>query len=1484
MAAVAALALGTISVQAQNTFGAVAVGSTSGAQDVIVSSATSGTVKSVAVLTFGAANGDFAAGAGTSTCATFSGTGTCTQSVTFSPSAPGLRMGAVVLLSTSNTVLGTTYLSGTGVGGLGVLALGNVTIVAGVEGAYTAVGDGLPATQANLNLPSSVTLDGAGNMYIADSLDDRVRMVCGAATTATIAGTTCATAGVIYAIAGNGKADYTGDGGAAVSATLSAPHGVALDGAGNLYIADTGNNVIRMISAATGEITTVAGLSSTSTICNMDVVGDGCPATQASLKQPWGVTLDASGNLYIADTYEHRIREVSAATGIIATIAGTGTTQSNGSGGYNGDGIAANAAELNYPYAVAFDSQGNMYIPDAGNQRVREVVASSGTVTGASQIVTFAGTGTQANNNPSQYCPLPAPAQANQTELSWPEGVAVDAAGNVYIADTQNAGIRKVNVSTGMLSTLTQAGCGVSYVAGGFTTNQLYGPMGLYLDGSGNLYIADYYDMVIREVQSSYVAVNDMTAPVRQGSQSPAVAVIVENDGNAPLDLTAPAAGANTALGSSTTCATGMLAVAGDCTIGAEFAPAPTPAINGDQDENGTIAVTEDTQAGVPAPSNPLTVQVFGVAEPVNGTTTTVASTPDPSALQQNVTFTVTVSTGSGTGNLTGTVSIADTYNSATTTLASALPLTPNGAGTTGTATFAIATLGVGQHSIVASYNNSNDPNHFSSSSTDNSASPLIQTVEGGTGTTLASSANPSAVGASVTFTAVVTASGGVTPDGTVTFMDGANALGAPVALATVGSVQEAQYTTSTLTNGAHQITAVYSGDPSKDIQSSTSNLVVQVVQQPATLSIGSSPNPSNYGSAVTFTATIQSAATNAATGTVVFLDNGLQIGTGTLAGNPAVATFTTSTLAVGTHPVTATYAGDNYNSQAQTPSAVNQVVNQAQTSTTVAASPNPGIAGAQETITATVTVTAGATTPSGTVTFTSGTVTLGTAPVAANGTATLRTTLAPALYQVVATYAGNANVNGSASSPLSLNITQATTGTTVAESPTPALVALPITFTATVKGNGGTPTGTVNFVANGNTIGSAVLNGSGVASITTSALPLGAYSVTANYLGDTNDGGSVSSPASFTVSLATTTVSISSTPSPALVGQPITFTASVTGNGGTPTGNVNFIANGNTIGSVALSGGKATFTDSALAAGTYTVTASYVGDADNAGSTSSSISETVELIPTQTDLGSSSTTGANAQVILVATVLNGATGPMATGTVTFNSGTTALGSAPLDSSGVATLTPSLLSGTTYNITAVYGGDAVHAASSSQAVSIGGTAAGFNFAAPATITLETSQNITVAVSLTSNSGFTDTIGLGCASLPVGVTCHFSPVSVNLPANGAVSSQLTIDTNDPLSGGASAMNRMPGSKGASLAGLLPFSAFFGWLLWRQRRHTAGLLTMTLVLALSAAAFLATGCSGFSSGSVAPGTYTIQITGTGANSSITHYQNVTLTITK
>jgi sugar lactone lactonase YvrE len=1355
-------------------------------QNTTVTAQASGTVATVEVLTMGSPGLDYADVPGSSNClgATLAVTQTCTETVTFNPAYPGMRMGAVVLLDSNNNVLGTAYLAWIGVSGLGVLSPGNVVTAAGVFRNWTSTKDGIPATQANLWLPSSITFDGAGNMYIADSNHNRIRMVAAPVPPATV--------GIITTVAGTGEADYTGDGHAASAATLNSPTGVALDGAGNLYIADNGNNVIRMVNPA-GIITTVAGNGTAG------YGGDGLAASspQVELNQPQGVTVGAYGDLYIADTYNQRIRRVDVVTGIITTVAGDGDPSGKGDskGTYTGDsGLAVNAG-LSLPYTVAFDVSGNMYIPDSANNVIRMVAVVSGAITPSSKISTvvgfFPGTaGSSGDNGP-----------ATKALLNTPSGVATDAAGNLYIADTQNGRIQKVNAATGIIATLAENTPSTpAEPAGAPPPVQIYAPVGLFLDGSGNLYFADFYYMLIEEIQSNKAVLNFTATSVHAGSESKPQTETVENDGNAPLDLTAITPDANAAVdpGTTTCNLTTALAVDDDCLIGAVFAPSPATVFGSGvtfEVLDGNVDVDGNTPTVPLSTSNfPLDIEVVGVATPVNATTLALTSSPDPSNFGQNVVFTATVTTGAGQGTPTGTVTFTDTFmGAAPVTLGS--PVTLNGLGV---ATYATTTLAVGAHTITATFAPSAGSKYLPSP-----PSTLVQNVGEVTSTTLISSANPSVLGANVTLTATVTVSGGgsVALDGTVTFTDTTTGtvLGSPAVDAT-GIIA---ISTASLAYGQHAITATYSGDATNGILGSTSAILKQDVQTPSTTTISSNLNPSTFGDTVIFTVTVPTVGTVAATGTVNILETGqaAPIGTVTLSGNPGTGTFTTSALLVGTDTITAAYLGDLYYAPSNSPP-FNQVVNLTQTTTAVAAVPNPEIAGKPVAITATVTLASGAPMTAGTVTFTDGTTSLGTVTVTAAGTATINPTLAVGVHSIVATYSGDPNGAGSVSAALPLTVAQATTQTSVTATPNPAVTQAAVTFTAKVTGNGGIPTGSVIFNANGTPIGApATLDATGTATITYSALAAGSYTITAVYGGDTNDQGS------------------------------------------TGTGAAQLV---------------------------------------------------VGAIPTVTNLGVSATTGANPQAILVAVVQNNATGspaslPTPTGTVTFNSinGTTAtpIGSSPVGSSGVATLEPSLASGT-YQVEAVYGGDALHSSSTSSAVSVSSAGAGYNLVVtPATVTVKTTENITVNVALTSITGFTDTIGLGCASLPAGVNCHFSSLSVSLPANGEQSVTLTIDTNNPLGGGSSAMNARPGSRSISLAGLfLPLSVILGCVFWRFRRRHTALMTAALVLLLGFVAQMATGCSGFSQSSATPGTYVIQVTGTGANSDIAHYQNVTLTITK
>jgi len=1372
--------------QAQAVFSAWQTLGTPATQTVPVTASAAGAVATVEVLTSGAASLDFTAGSGSSTCASAALTvgATCNQSVTFTPAYPGIRTGAVVLLDVNKNVLGTAYLSGVGQGGLDVLTPGNIIPFAGQKTLTVSTRNGIPATSADLKQPAGVALDGAGNLYIADSAHNEVRMVCFSATSPTLAGVTCSGAGIIVDIAGTGGAGYSGDGevpsNPLSTVTVNAPTGLALDGAGNLYIADSGNNVIRKINAATGIITTAVGDGTAG------YGGDGSPATGAGveLSNPQGVAIDAFGDILIADTSNQVIRRVDAVTGIISTIAGDGAGSGfgDGRGTYTGDGGPAFKAGLSLPYSVAFDLNGNMYIADSANNVIREVNATNGAVTANSTISTFATPG---------------------TTLNTPEGVATDAAMNVYISDTGNQCVRKVNITAGNVETIAQ-----NLQPSLFPDNTLYppntpypapvySPFGITLDGLGNVYYADYYYMLINEVQSNKSVLNYQATPVRQGQVSTPQTQEVENDGNASSSITAITPDMNAQVdAASTTCGPLSFALSqdADCNVGAIFAsstsinPATLPGL-----VLGNVDVANNTINSL------LDIVLVGDGTAVNSTTISLKSSPNPSEFGQDVTVTATVTSGAGTGALTGTVTFQDTFNGATTTLSN--PITVNGAGV---AVYNNAGFAVGVHSISAVYNG--DATHLPTPS--GSQATVAQTVYEATKVALASApASPSALGASVTFTATVSvADGGAFPlDGSVTFSDSAATLTNNTVPITAGV---ATYTTAALVQGVNTITATYTPNTVNLIHGSIGTLNQDVVVA-STVNVTSAPNPSTYGTLVTFTVSVPNSGTLAATGKVniVIVPQGQTTPTypitATLSGNPATGIAAISTLPVGTYSATANYSGDNNFAASTATLATPQVVNQVSTTTTAVAAPNPGIAGTAETITATVAPSTGTVTPTGTVTFTDTfngtTVTLGAGAItlSAAGTAAVNTsTLAPGTHSIVASYSGNAD-DAKSSVTLSLVVNQATTKTVVAPTPNPALVLATITYTATVTGTGAQPTGTVNFFANG-------ANG---------AIALG--SATLN------------------------------------------------------------------------SAGTATVTNATLVAGTYQITAVYAGDTNDSGSTSAQVSEVVGSIPTTTGLTTATTTGANPQTILIASVENsGTSGPVPTGTVTFKNGSTVVGTATLDADGVATMTPELNTGS-YSIIAYYPGDTLHGASQSGPISITGQASSYSITVtPGTVSIAVTQNSNLAVSLASVSGFADSIALGCVGLPAGVNCHFSPILVPLAANATASSTLTIDTNNPLGGGATAMNSRPGREKAELAALFfPFSLAFGGFLWRFRKRNANLWSVVLILVLSGAALLATGCSGgFSQNYAAPGTYIIQVAGVGQNSNVAQYQNVTLTITK
>lgn len=347
---------------------------------------------------------------------------------------------------------------------------GTITTVAG-NGTAGSSGDGGPATSAQLDLPTGVAVDAEGNVYIADIGGNRVRKVD--------------QSGTITTVAGNGTGGYAGDGGVATSAKLYSPYGVAVDGAGSLYIADTNNDRVRKMDQS-GIINTVAGNGTNG------FSGDGGRATTAQLNRPYGVAVDvnvdavggakvsATGSLYIADSGNGRVRKV-ALDLVVTTVAG------NGSSAYSGDGGSATAAGLT-PAGVAVGRNGGIDIADANHHRVRQVMFDL-------FIATVAGNGTPSYSGDG--------GPATNAALSYPSAVAVDATGSLFIADYGNFRVRKVS-PLGIITTVAGTGrLGYSGDGGKATSAEIGIVFGLAVDAGGNVYIGDSGNGRVRKVDQS---------------------------------------------------------------------------------------------------------------------------------------------------------------------------------------------------------------------------------------------------------------------------------------------------------------------------------------------------------------------------------------------------------------------------------------------------------------------------------------------------------------------------------------------------------------------------------------------------------------------------------------------------------------------------------------------------------------------------------------------------------------------------------------------------------------------------------------------------------------------------------------------------------------------------------------------------------------------------------------------------------------------
>ena len=527
---------------------------------------------------------------------------TCILKVVFSPQVDGVHSEAAVLYdsATPANVLATVYLAGVGYGSAAAFPPGTISAIAGT-GAQGYNSDNVAATAAKLNTPGGMVFDGAGNLFIADTGNGRVREVN--ATTAVI--TTAAGGGSGC----GGQTNSLGDGCAATSATLLNPAAVTMDGAGNLYIADAGNHRVRVVNGSTGVITTAAGGGS-GCAGQTDSLGDGCAAASATLTNPTGIAVDSAGNLYITDTQDG-VRVVYATTGTIAEVAA-----------------------VSNPAGVALDNAGNVYVSESASALVQKVNLQTGSVT----TVAGGGIGCAGETDASgDGCP------ATQVKLTNPGSVALDTGGNLYIADVGAGVVRMVGGSTGLISTAAGGGSGCSGQSdsvgdGCLATSAQIAPAGIALDGKANLYVADSTGERVRKVDvADPPSLVFPDTPVASSSAS--IFVTAESVGKAPLNLGGfDLTGQNFGIDETNltcTVTTRVLTAGQTCYVGIFFAPRVTGPI--------TSAVTFADDA--PGLGQNIPVSGNGLAE-VIPPAPTITSMPAGTTIATSATFTFTDAEG----------------------------------------------------------------------------------------------------------------------------------------------------------------------------------------------------------------------------------------------------------------------------------------------------------------------------------------------------------------------------------------------------------------------------------------------------------------------------------------------------------------------------------------------------------------------------------------------------------------------------------------------------------------------------------------------------------------------------------------------------------------------------------------------------------------------------------------------------------------------
>ncbi len=1070
--------------------------------------------------------------------------------------------------------------------------------------------------------------------------------------------------------------------------------------------------------------------------------------------------IGATGELYIADYFDHRIRAVDSRIVLLTypTAIRQGQTSPPQSQGMENDGdedlvLSAITPDLNAAVDAATTScsttgtlavdadclVGAEFAPSQAGNPVMGHIDLTGAMSDSPLEITLQGQALALNSTTVSLLSSKNPADAGQTVTF----IATVASGT----GTPTGTVTFMD-GTQTLGTATLSGSSASTTASFATTKLAPGAHSITAVYAGDTEHSGSTSTVLTET------ILGQTATVLTPSANPAAVsvpltltavVTATTPGGIAPDSTVVFYDGTTVIGTQTVDAHGSAVITiSTLTIGEH---ALTAVYNGDTyNEGSTSAAVQES-----------IVQ--------KSTTTALTSAANPSVFGNNVTYTATV-TAQGGGTATGTVALFDGATQiGTATLSGA------------TAVFSLGSLQAGNaHSLTA---------HYGGDSTDASSisAAVLENIEkAATATALSYTPQPAIAGGDTTLTATVTDTTGTgTPGGQVSFSLGGAVLGtAPLNANGVATL------TMKFSPGNQPVTAAYAGDTNHDASSTSGQVTVQ--QATSTVSLRSSLDPSVLGNTVTFTIAVQG---NGGTpgGQVTLLADGKSAGTASL--SAGTASVSLNTLAVGTHVMTASYVGDTNDTAAATTVALTQTVNKAAPAETVTASPGSAVEGTTVTLTAQLKAPGSDPVPTGTVTFTAGGATLGVANVSATGIATLQTsalvagkntitatyngdgnyttvvatttedtlrsttaavtpsanpaiagagvtftiqltgatttpqgsvalldtgtvlatlslnasgmalytatTLSPGAHDITARYSGD-TANGAATSPVLVEQVQAaTTHTALAASSNTITAGKTITLTATVTGNGGKPTGTVEFLDGGKSLGTGTLTSGGIAALTTATLSPGSHTLTAQYIGDTNDGASTSPAVAVTVTSATTQVAVSSSVNPATVTKSVAFTAQVTGNGATPTGSVNFELNGASVGTGTLNrSGVASVSVNTLPLGADTIIAAYQGDTNDAAAQGSIVETVVQAKPLLSVTSSTNPSALGATVTFTASLTQfvGTAG----GTVSFTSDGVALGSAAVAGDGTASVSTGNLARGQHAIVALYSGDTDNAA------------------------------------------------------------------------------------------------------------------------------------------------------------------------------------------